>query len=146
MQKITIFLRTLETPDNFPKLPNRLEMIGDLKATFLLNRLLDPKSDLFKLVVIPKVEEVMTQIVDRDEKWRSPYPYNFLYKQGCLHCKHGIKGTRRFLPPEYLARLTIMVMTRRIQGCASTQLVSFLISKANLSPFLILKQAHSPQT
>ena len=52
-------------------------MIGDLKATFLLNRLLDPKSDLFKLVVIPKVEEVMTQIVDRDEKWRSPYPHKF---------------------------------------------------------------------
>ena len=46
---------------SFPKLPNRLEMIGDLKATFLLNRLLDPKSDLFKLVVIPKVEEVITQ-------------------------------------------------------------------------------------
>ena len=67
----------METPDDFPKLPNRLEMIGDLKATFLLNRLLDPKSDLFKLVVIPKVEEVMTQIVDRDEKWQSPYPYKF---------------------------------------------------------------------
>ena len=29
--------------DNFPRLPNRLEMIGDLKAMFLLNRLLDPK-------------------------------------------------------------------------------------------------------
>ena len=53
------FLRT----DNFPKPLNRLEMIGDLKATLLLNRLLDPKSDLFKLVVISKVEEVMTQLL-----------------------------------------------------------------------------------
>ena len=50
-------------PDDFPKPPNRLEMIGDLKATLLLNRLLDPKSDLFKLVVISKVEEVMTQLL-----------------------------------------------------------------------------------
>ena len=49
--------------DNFPKPLDGLEMIGDLKATLLLNRLLDPKSDLFKLVVIPKVEEVMTQLL-----------------------------------------------------------------------------------
>ena len=53
----------IEIPYDFPKPPNRLEMIGDLKATLLLNRLLDPKSDLFKLVVISKVEEVMTQLL-----------------------------------------------------------------------------------
>ena len=53
----------MEITYDFPKPPSRLEMIGDLKATFLLNRLLDPKSDLFKLVVISKVEEVMTQLL-----------------------------------------------------------------------------------
>ena len=28
----------IETPDDFPKPPNRLEMIGDLKATLLLKQ------------------------------------------------------------------------------------------------------------
>ena len=64
-KKITVLLGTSggSKPDDFSKPPNRLEMIGDLKATLLLNRLLDPKSDLFKLVVISKVEEVMTQLL-----------------------------------------------------------------------------------
>ena len=47
------------------------------KWRFCLTDSLIQKSDLFKLVVIPKIEEVMTQIVDRDEKLRSPYPYKF---------------------------------------------------------------------
>ena len=64
---------------SFPELPNRLEMIGDLKATFLLNRLLDPKSDLFKLVVISKVEEVMTQLLIETRSGDSLTIINFLF-------------------------------------------------------------------
>ena len=62
---LVIIDTTLEAgiPDDFPRPPSRLEMIGDLKATILLNRLLDPKSDLFKLVVIPNVEEVMIPLL-----------------------------------------------------------------------------------
>ena len=72
-----LFLRT----DNFPKPLNRLEMIGDLKATLLLNRLLDPKSDLFKLVVISKVEEVMTQLLIETRSDDSLTLMNFLLLQ-----------------------------------------------------------------
>ena len=73
-------------------------MIGDLKATLLLNRLLDPKSDLFKLVVISKVEEVMTQIVDRDEKWRSPYPYKFSVRRVVFISNMEQKGNQEVSP------------------------------------------------
>ena len=54
-------------------------MIGDLKATLLLNRLLDPKSDLFKLVVISKVEEVMTQLLIETRSGDSLTIINFLF-------------------------------------------------------------------
>ena len=56
-------------------------MIGDLKATLLLNRLLDPKSDLFKLVVISKVEEVMTQLLIETRSDDSLTLMNFLLLQ-----------------------------------------------------------------
>ena len=54
-------------------------MIGDLKATLLLNRLLDPKSDLFKLVVISKVEEVMTQLLIETRSGDSLTIIDFLF-------------------------------------------------------------------
>ena len=64
----------VEIPDDFPKPPSRLEMIGGLKATLLLNGLLDPRSDLFKLVVISNTKEVMIQLLIET---RSGDPLNF---------------------------------------------------------------------
>ena len=62
---------------SFPELPNRLEMIGDLKATFLLKQ--TPWSKI-RFVQIGGDSESWgsdDSIVDRDEKWQSPYPYKF---------------------------------------------------------------------